>query len=226
VLAADYKALLSEYLGSVGGVLVPGACRGLAADTEAELRSVGSLLATRCEAYKVLYEQLVRRVGAEGGGRNGSGGGAPCLIFNTNSNRVDACPVTNNFNQAIANAKAKALQAGLGPALVAAAAFGAGLLLRALINGRSGGRATVSDGRGGRVPLPKGGREMALVSALSVCGDELRKAERNESLLHDDWRIGRTVRIAWPPAPEPPGYAPLVREACDITGVLQGLYGR
>jgi hypothetical protein len=224
VLAADYKALLSEYLTHLGGVLVPGACRGLAPETEAELRSVGSLLSTRCGAYKVLYEQLVRHVGAEGGGSGGDrgGGGAPCLIFNTNSNVLTASPVTNNNNSTEADAKAEALNKGIGAAALAAAAVGAALLLRALF-GRGGGGGPALGGR--RLPRGRNAREMALVSALSACGDELRKAERNDSALHNDWRLGRHIRFAWPPAPEPPGYAPLSAEVCNITGVLQNIYG-
>jgi len=38
VLAADYKALLSEYLRHLGGVLVPGACTGLSSETEVRVR--------------------------------------------------------------------------------------------------------------------------------------------------------------------------------------------
>ena len=45
VLAADYKALLAEYLTHLGGVLVPGACRGLAPDME--VRGRGGLLGGR-----------------------------------------------------------------------------------------------------------------------------------------------------------------------------------
>ncbi|KAI8471316.1 MAG: hypothetical protein J3K34DRAFT_417814 [Monoraphidium minutum] len=66
---------------------------------------------------------------------------------------------------------------------------------------------------------------MALTAALSACGDELRKAGRNESLLQDDWRLGR-LRLAWPPAPVLPGYEPLSTQACEVAGVLRDLYGR
>lgn len=227
VLAADYKALLSEYLMHLGGVLVPGACRGVAPDVEAELRSVSSLLSTRCAAYKVLYEQLVRNVGTEGSGKASA---APCLIFNTNSNSVDASPVTTNTNTAEAESKAKAINAGISAAALAALALGVALVVRTLTRGSGGGgrqrRGEQQDGsRNLRLPRGRNGREMALVSSLAACGDELRKAGRNEELLHDDWRIGR-VRLAWPPAPEPPGYAPLAKDVCDITGVLQDLYGR
>lgn len=179
---------------------------------------MGSLLATRCEAYKVLYDQLVRHVGQEG--RGGGGGGPPCLIFNTNTNAVDACPVTNNTNGARAEARALAANKGLGAAALAAALVGAALLARALLGARRG----AGGGELRRAPRGRGGREMALVSALSACGDELRKANKNESLLQDDWRIGR-LRLGWPVSPVPPGYAPLSAEVCDITGTLQGIYG-
>ncbi|KAI8475190.1 MAG: hypothetical protein J3K34DRAFT_487095 [Monoraphidium minutum] len=233
VLAADYKALLSEYLRHLGGVLAPGACRGLAPETEAELRSVGSLLATRCEAYKVLYEQLVAHVGTEGRGGAGGWCGPAALIFNTNSNAVDASPVTTNHNAASAASKAKALNQGIGAAALAAAALGVVLLARALMRGAGGGRSRRGDGglersaspRRLRLPAGRNGRELGLVSALSACGDELRKAARNESLLQDDWRLGK-LRLAWPPAPAPAGYAPMSPDVCDVTGVLQELYGR
>lgn len=44
VLAADYKALLSEYLRHLGGVLVPGACKGLDADVEVGARREGCMV--------------------------------------------------------------------------------------------------------------------------------------------------------------------------------------
>jgi hypothetical protein len=264
VLAADYKALLSEYLTHLGGVLVPGACRGLTADTEvrarwravlraaclaasrrlpvdaarldecvsssglirlpvppqAELRSVGSLLATRCAAYKVLYEQLVRHVGGEGGP---GARDAPVLIFNTNNNALDASPVTHNTNAAAADAHSKAINAGISAAGLALLALSLGLVVKVLRRNGGGG----GGGRDGSrlPPRPRGrnGREMRLAAVLSACGDELRKAARNDSALHDDWRLGR-IRLSWPPAPEPPGYAPLAAEACDVTSVLQELY--
>lgn len=197
---------------------------------------MGSLLSTRCEAYKVLYDQIVRHVGSEGRGGGGGGGfgaSAPCLIFNTNSNTVDASPVTTNTNTATAASKAKALNQGIGAAAIAAAALGAVLLARAVFRGGGGGGGSrsgsspspASSPRLTRLPRGKNGREMALVSVLSACGDELRKAGRNEALLQDDWRLGR-VRLAWPPAPAPQGYAPLTAEVCDVTGALQELYGR
>jgi hypothetical protein len=222
VLAADYKALLSEYLTHLGGALAPGACRGLSPDTEAEVRAVGGLLATRCAAYKVLYEQLVARVGGEGGGGGAGAGGPPCLIFNTNNNALAASPVTHNTNKTCADARAEAVQKGIGAAALAAVAFGAALLLRVVLKGGGGG-SRARDGT--RLPRGRNAREMALVSALSACGDELRKAERNDSALHNDWRLGRHVRFAWPPTPEPPGYQPLSAQVCDITGVLQDIYG-
>jgi hypothetical protein len=196
---------------------------------QAELRSVSSLLATRCAAYKVLYEQLVRNVGSEGSGSRGAD--APVLIFNTNSNTVDASPVTHNTNQADAQSRAKAINQGLGAAALAAAALALGIIVKMLGRRGGGGRGGGEGGRSlqtsaSKLPKGKNGREMALVSALAACGDELRQADKNESLLHDDWRIGRAIRLAWPPAPEPPGYKNLSPNACDVTGVLQDLYGR
>ena len=265
VLAADYRALLSEYLKHLGGALAPGAVsggagsaggarRGLAPEAEAELRAVAALLATRCEAYKVLYDRLVGAVGpaaaaheaggGRGGGRGGSGSDAPVLIFNTNTNTVTASPVTHNVNAADARSSARARliskRAGIGAAAAAAAALAIGLLVRALRNNGGDGnserrpRRRCGDGESGgsseprrrMLPRGKGGRETALISALAACGDELRKAAANDTLLHDDWRLGRALRLAWPPAPEPPGYAPLAMDACDVTGVLRDLYGR
>ncbi|GBF95478.1 hypothetical protein Rsub_07828 [Raphidocelis subcapitata] len=229
VLAADYKALLSEYLTHLGGVLVPGACRGLAPDSEAELRSVGSLLATRCAAYKVLYEQLVQNIGS-GSGTGRGGDAQPVLIFNTNTNAVAASPVTHNTNTADACSKARAVNKGVGAAALGVAGLATALLVRALARrgGGGGGGGGASSSRRGDVPAPRvprgrGGREMRLVSALSACGDEMRKAARNESLLQDDWRLGR-LRLSWPPAPEPPGFSPIAPGVCDITGILQELY--
>jgi hypothetical protein len=193
---------------------------------KAELRSVGSLLATRCEAYKVLYEQLVRHVGAEG--RGGVVSSAPTLIFNTNTNAVDASPVTHNTNATSAEARAEALNKGIGAAGLAAAAIGAVWLLRIVLrHGGGGGRRSGSSSSSAvsRLPRGKGNREMALVSVLAACGDELRKADRNESVLQDDWRIGR-LRLAWPPQPAPAGYQALRPGVCDVTGALQELYGR
>jgi hypothetical protein len=64
------------------------------------------------------------------------------------------------------------------------------------------------------------------VTQLSACGDELRRASRNDELLLDDWRLGRNVRLAWPPGPAlPPGYAPLAQDACDVSALLQEMYG-
>jgi len=178
----------------------------------------------------VLYEQLVRHVGTEGSGRGSSD--APVLIFNTNTNTVDASPVTTNTNQADACSKAKALNQSQGLAIAAVAAVALGLVARAMSRrgggGGGGGGSSRSSHSAAPIKLPRGknGREMALVSALAACGDELRQAGANESLLHDDWRLGRALRLAWPPAPEPPGYRNLSPNACDVTGVLQDLYGR
>lgn len=197
---------------------------------------MSSLLATRCEAYKVLYEQLVRHVGTEG--RPGASS-SPTLIFNTNSNTVDASPVTTNTNTTTASSKSKAVNRGVGAAAIAAVALGAVLMMRTLTRssggphssrrgGDRGDRGDREKGGGKKRPaLPRGrnGREMLLVSTLSSCGDELRKAARNDALLQDDWRLGK-LRLAWPPAPVPPGYVEMAPDGCDVTGVLQEMYGR
>jgi hypothetical protein len=211
---------------------------------------VGSLLATRCAAYDLLYDQLVRHVGLEG---RGGGGGLQTLIVNTNSaaahprTSVSANPVNTNSASASSRTRAKLRVSGLGAAAAAAAAaaLGAALLARGLRRGGGGGGGGKRGGGGGgggggrgrqqqgghaqaalRVPKGRNGRELLLVGQLSGCADELRRASRNEELLRDDWRLGRHVRLSWPPGPPvPPGYEPVAADACNVTQLLQELYG-
>lgn len=198
--------------------------------SQEEVRSVSSLLATRCEAYDLIYDQLVKNVGLESRGNNS-------MFFNIST--VTSKPVTTitanptNTTNATSNSssKSKAVNAGMGAAAIAAAGLVGFVLVKLL---RGGGSSGGSRRRGGssssssqpvkRIPKGRGGREMVLVSQLSVCTDELRKAAHNENLLKDDWRLGR-VRLAWPPAPEPPGYDPLQPNACNVTTLLQDMYG-
>eukprot|EP00775_Hariotina_reticulata_P005784 gene5784-6023_t len=206
-----------------------------------EVQSVGSLLATRCEAYDLLYDQLVRHVGLEGRG------GPSTLVLNHNS--AAANPTTSitanptNTTTASANSKSKVVQKGLGGAAIAAAAL-AGLLLVRTVKGNRGGarHSRASRGSGGssgggsaslvqqqrqlRIPKGKNGRELLLVTQLSACGDEMRMAMKNEELLKDDWRLGRHVRLAWPPGPPlPPGYQEPAPDACNVSQLLQEMYG-
>jgi hypothetical protein len=195
---------------------------------------VGSLLATRCDAYDLLYDQLVRHVGLEGRG------GPSTLVLNHNS--ASAHPNTSitanptNTTTATASSKSKAINSGLGAAAIAAAGLVGLLLLRGLRGASSrrssrGGRGSSSvsgqqQQRPLRVPKGKNGRELLLVSQLSGCADELRKAQQNEELLKDDWRLGRHVRLAWPPGPPlPPGYADVAPDACNVSQLLQEMYG-
>jgi hypothetical protein len=210
------------------------------------VQCVGSLLATRCEAYDLLYDQLVRHVGLEGRG------GPQTFILNHNSaashpaTNVTANPVNTNSASAVSNSRAKAAVSGLGAAAIAAAGLAAVLLFKGLSRGR-GGRSSSSGGRRSssssssssaqgqnahqaarplRVPKGRNGRELLLVSQLSGCADELRRAAANEEALKDDWRLGRHVRLAWPPGPPlPPGYAPLSPDACNVSSLLSELYG-
>jgi hypothetical protein len=77
-----------------------------------------------------------------------------------------------------------------------------------------------------RIPKGKNGRELLLVSQLSACGDEMRRAKANDELLKDDWRLGRHVRLAWPPGPPlPPGYTEVAPDACNVSQLLQEMYG-
>jgi hypothetical protein len=208
-----------------------------------EVQSVGSLLATRCEAYDLLYDQLVRHVGLEGRG------GPSTLVLNHNS--AAANPTTSitanptNTTTASANSKSKVVQKGLGGAAIAAAALAALLLVRT-VKGSRGRHSRSSRGSGGgggggsggsssslvqqqrqlRIPKGKNGRELLLVTQLSACGDEIRRARGNEELLKDDWRLGRHVRLAWPPGPPlPPGYQEPGPDACNVSQLLQEMYG-
>jgi hypothetical protein len=198
-----------------------------------EVQCVGSLLATRCDAYDLLYDQLVRHVGLEG-----RGGPSTVVI---NHNNASAAPNTSitanptNTTTASAQSKSKALNQGLGAAAIAAAGLVGLLLLRGLRGAakrRSRRGSSSSDGqqqqqqRPLRVPKGKNGRELLLVSQLTGCADELRKARQNEELLKDDWRLGRHVRLAWPPGPPlPPGFADEAPDACNVGQVLQEMYG-
>jgi hypothetical protein len=89
-----------------------------------EVQSVGSLLATRCEAYDLLYDQLVRHVGLEGRG------GPSTVVFNHNSaaanpnTTITANPT--NTTTASSTSKAKAVNKGLGGAAIAAAGLAGG----------------------------------------------------------------------------------------------------
>ena len=80
---------------------------------------MGSLLATRCEAYDLLYDQLVRHVGLEGRG------GPSTVVLNHNSaaanphTTITANPT--NTTTASSSSKAKAVNKGLGGAAIAAA---------------------------------------------------------------------------------------------------------
>jgi hypothetical protein len=197
---------------------------------------VGSLLSTRCDAYDLLYDQLVRHVGLEGRG------GPTTVVFNHNN--ASANPNTSitanptNTTTATAHSKSKALNSGIGAAAIAAAGLVGLLLLRGL-RGASTRRSRRGSGSssGGqqqqqqqqrplRVPKGKNGRELLLVSQLTGCADELRKARQNEELLKDDWRLGRHVRLAWPPGPPlPPGFADEVPDACNVGQLLQEMYG-
>lgn len=202
------------------------------------MQTIGSLLATRCEAYNLLYDQLVRHVGLENRGNS---------TFILNNNSAAANPNTTitanptNTTTASANSKSKALNQGMGAAAIAAAGLVGMLVLRAMRGGGGGGRGHRGKGsKGGaagssslvqqqkqyRIPKGKGGRELVLVSQLSQCGDELRRAQKNDELLKDDWRLGRHVRLAWPPGPaDPPGYEALKPDACNVTQLLQEMYG-
>lgn len=198
-----------------------------------EVQCVGSLLATRCDAYDLLYDQLVRHVGLE------SRGGPSTLVINHNN--ASAAPNTSitanptNTTSASAHSKSKALNQGLGAAAIAAAGLLGLLLLRGLRgassrrSSRGGRNSSGSDGqqqRPLRVPKGKNGRELLLVSQLMGCADELRKARQNEELLKDDWRLGRHVRLAWPPGPPlPPGFADEAPDACNVGQLLQEMYG-
>lgn len=206
-----------------------------------DVQTIGSLLATRCEAYNLLYDQLVRHVGLENRGNS-------TLIVNNNS--AAANPHTSitanptNTTTASANSKSKALNQGMGAAAIAAAGLLGMLVVRAMRGGGGsggrGGRGKRSKSDAGsaassslvqqqkqyRIPKGKGGRELVLVSQLSQCGDELRRAQKNDEALKDDWRLGRHVRLAWPPGPtEPPGYEKLSPDACNVTQLLQEMYG-
>lgn len=206
-----------------------------------DVQTIGSLLATRCEAYNLLYDQLVRHVGLENHGNS-------TFILNHNSaaanpnTSITANPV--NTTTASANSKSKAINQGMGAAAIAAAGLVGILVLRAMRGGGGGGRggkgkssskgSSSSSGSSSlaqqqkqlRIPKGKGGRELVLVSQLSQCGDQLRRAQRNDELLRDDWRLGRHVRLAWPPGPpEPPGYEPLTPDACNVSQLLQEMYG-
>jgi hypothetical protein len=89
-----------------------------------EVQSVGSLLATRCEAYDLLYDQLVRHVGLE------SRGGPSTIVLNHNSaaanpnTTITANPT--NTTTASSTSKAKAVNKGLGGAAIAAAGLAGG----------------------------------------------------------------------------------------------------
>lgn len=191
---------------------------------------MGSLLATRCDAYDLLYDQLVRHVGLEGRG------GPSTLVINHNN--ASAAPNTSitanptNTTTATASSKSKALNQGLGAAAIAAAGLIGLVLVRGLRGAatRRSRRGSGSDGqqqqRPLRVPKGKNGRELLLVSQLTGCADELRKARNNEELLKDDWRLGRHVRLAWPPGPPlPPGFAEEAPDACNVGQLLQEMYG-
>lgn len=199
-----------------------------------EVQCVGSLLATRCDAYDLLYDQLVRHVGLEGRG------GPSTLILNHNT--ASAAPNTSitanptNTTSATAHSKSKALNSGIGAAAIAAAGLIGLLLLRGL-RGAATRRSHRGSGGGGsgeqqqhqrplRVPKGRNGRELLLVSQLTGCADELRKAKHNEELLIDDWRLGRHVRLAWPPGPPlPTGFSEGAPDACNVGQLLQEMYG-
>jgi hypothetical protein len=89
-----------------------------------EVQSVGSLLATRCEAYDLLYDQLVRHVGLEGRG------GPSTLVLNHNSaaanpnTTITANPT--NTTTASSTSTAQAVNKGLGGAAIAAAGLAGG----------------------------------------------------------------------------------------------------
>lgn len=237
ILAGDYRALLKQYLSSFGFVFAQPTKQQLTHDMQEEVQCVGSLLATRCDAYDLLYDQLVRHVGLEG-----RGGPSTVVI---NHNNASAAPNTSitanptNTTSASAASKSKALNQGLGAAAIAAAGLLGLLLLRGLrgassrrsrrggsSNGSSGGDGQQQQQRPLRVPNGKNGRELLLVSQLTGCADELRKARQNEELLKDDWRLGRHVRLAWPPGPPlPPGFADGAPDACNVGQLLQEMYG-
>ncbi|WIA17552.1 hypothetical protein OEZ85_014379 [Tetradesmus obliquus] len=243
ILAGDYRALLRQYLSQFGFMFAAATKEQLPHDLQEEVQSVGSLLATRCEAYDLLYDQLVRHVGLEGRG------GPSTVVLNHNSaaanphTTITANPT--NTTTASSSSKAKAVNKGLGGAAIAAAGL-AGLLLVRMMRGGGGGggrgssrskRGSSSSAAAGssslagqqqrlRIPKGKNGRELLLVSQLSACGDEMRRAKANEELLKDDWRLGRQVRLAWPPGPPlPPGYAELAPDACNVSQLLQEMYG-
>jgi hypothetical protein len=178
-------------------------------------------------------------------GREGGKGSASAIVINAPSTSITANPHNNvtanpvNTASASAQSKSKAVNRGMGAAAVAAAGLLGFLLLKGMRGGggRRGGGKGGKGGRGGgkeeggsggrrlRLPRDKAGREMVLVGQLSSCADEMRKASVNEGLLKDDWRLGR-VRLAWPPAPEPPGYQSVAYDACNVTQLLQDMYGR
>ncbi|KAF6261468.1 hypothetical protein COO60DRAFT_774232 [Scenedesmus sp. NREL 46B-D3] len=132
ILAGDYRALLRQYLSQFGFMFAAATKEQLPHDLQEEVQSVGSLLATRCEAYDLLYDQLVRHVGLEGRG------GPSTLVLNHNS--AAANPSTTitanptNTTTASATSKAKAANKGLGGAALAAAGL-AGLLLVRMMRG-------------------------------------------------------------------------------------------
>eukprot|EP00879_Flechtneria_rotunda_P006103 GHRR01006416.1.p1 GENE.GHRR01006416.1~~GHRR01006416.1.p1 ORF type:complete len:418 (+),score=165.68 GHRR01006416.1:722-1975(+) len=239
ILAGDYRALLRQYLSNFGFLFAAPVREQLSHDMQEEVQSVGTLLATRCEAYDILYDQLVRHVGLEGRG------GPSTLVLNHNTaaanptTSITANPTNTTTATSSAQSSSKAVNKGLGAAAIAAAGLGGLLILKVLRGGGGGGRGrgrlASSSGNGSqqqgqqwqrlKVPKGKNGRELWLVGQLSACGDELGKARRNDELLRDDWRLGRHVRLAWPPGPtEPPGYEALDPDACNVSQVLQELY--
>lgn len=65
--------------------------------------------------------------------------------------------------------------------------------------------------------------ERAALKHVSVCNEELRKAQHNQELLRDDWRIG-SIRLVNPVSgPYPPGYEQVDMQKCSLERFLQNL---
>jgi len=192
------------------------------------------LLATRCRLNQVIFDALVRRVGAE---PRASGGGGAVTVVTANSLTASPSNTAAAAGHAVAAAAARVKQRGL-PTWLALA--GAGLLLvRGLASGllgglggggggggrggrhggdRSGDRSSSRRGAGGVFDDP--GRLQALsAECIAAAAGELAKARRNEALLQHDWRVGTaTARLkhALTGSSLPPGYEPVDYGAADV----------
>jgi hypothetical protein len=63
------------------------------------------------------------------------------------------------------------------------------------------------------------------VRFLSACHDELRRAQQNDQLLRNDWRLG-PVRLALPGSGNvPDGYEPVQTSYCSLPSYMNALDG-